>query len=202
MKCRAKPNAMWVRRSAIRPVPSYARIPTHALDVLRAGLSEEDGETRTQLDDAFERFERRQPILAAHVADALGRPMDETALGLGYFLTLAIWLSFEQVHADHLRQVGEQEIKATRELLALDEQLRKNDPTDVLETDDVIAMEQPELLEFVQQHLDATLESHPQDVDVDDIHEVYRVILLEILVLSYAVERPDGFPMARTELLA
>ncbi len=199
---RAKGTVMWVRRSAIRPVPSYARVPAHVLETLRAGLADDEGETRSELDDAFERFERHQPALAAHVADALGRPLDETALGLGYFLTLAIWLSFERVHREHLTQIKEQEITATQELIALDEQLRRNDPSDGLETDDIVAMEQPDLLEFVNEHLDNTLENHADEIDVDDVHEVYRVLLLEILVLSYAVERPAGFPVARTELLA
>lgn len=194
---------MWVRRSAIRPVPSYARIPTHALDALRTQLSDGDDDvTRRHLDEAFGRFEQRQPVLAAHLGTTLARPLDETALGLGYFLAIAIWLGFEQVHGAHVAQVGEQELAATRELLALDEQLRRADPSDVLETDDVVAMEQPELLEFVHDHVDITLESHADDIDVDDVHEVYRAILTEILALSYAVERPAGFPVARTELLA
>jgi len=200
---RAKPGSMWVRRSAIRPVASYARIPTHALDVLRHELSTADEEsTRDHLDEAFERFESRQPALASHLSEMLSKPLDEAALGLGYFLAIAVWLGFEQVHGDKLRSVGEDELDATLQLLQLDEELRQNDPTDVLETDDVIAMEQPELLEFVHDHLDATLENHAEEIDVDDIHSVYRVILTEILALSYSVERPAGFPVARTELLA
>lgn len=194
---------MWVRRSAIRPVPSYARIPTHALDALRLELAEGDEEvTRAQLDEAFERFENDQPVLATYVTDALSQPLDEAALGLGYFLAISVWLGFEQVHGSELRTVGTEELQATRELLLLDEQLRRNDPSDVLETDDIIAMEQPELLEFVHDHVDTTLENNADEIDVDDVHEVYRVILTEILALSYAVERPAGFPVARTELLA
>jgi hypothetical protein len=194
---------MWVRRSAIRPVPSYARIPTHALDALRLELAEGDEEvTRAQLDEAFERFENSQPVLAAYITDALSQPLDESALGLGYFLAISVWLGFEQVHGSVLRSVPTDELLATRELLQLDEQLRRNDPSDVLETDDIIAMEQPELLEFVHDHVDTTLESSEDEIDVDDVHEVYRVILTEILALSYAVERPIGFPVARTELLA
>jgi hypothetical protein len=54
----------------------------------------------------------------------------------------------------------------------------------------------------VHDHIDATLETNTRDIDVDDIHEIYRVILTEILALSYSVERPLGFPVARTELLA
>lgn len=194
---------MWVRRSAIRPVPSYARIPTHALDVLRLELADGDEElTRSQLDDAFERFETRQPVLAAHLTEVLSQPLDETATGLGYFLAIAVWIGFEQIHRDKIARIGEDELIATRELLELDEQLRRMDPADVLETDDIIAMEQPELLKFVHDHVDATLENHADDIDVDDVHEIYHAILTEILALSYSVERPLGFPVARTELLA
>jgi hypothetical protein len=173
------------------------------MDVLRLELSEGDEEsTRTQLDEAFERFETRQPVLAAHVTESLAMPIDEAAMGLGYFLAIAVWLGFEQVYGEKLKSIGNDELQATRELLILDEQLRQSDPTDVLETDDIIAMEQPELLEFVHDHIDATLETNTRDIDVDDIHEIYRVILTEILALSYSVERPLGFPVARTELLA
>jgi hypothetical protein len=193
---------MWVRRSAIRPVPAYARVAAHVLESLRESLSEDDEQTRAKLDEAFERFERKQGALSTYVTEVLGKPLDETALGLGYFLTLAVWLSFEQTHGSHIASITEQELKATRELLTLDEQLRQTDPSDVLDTDDIVAMEQPDLLEFVHEHVDATLEAHASDIDVDDVHEVYRVLLTEVLALSYAVERPAGFPVAKTELLA
>jgi DNA-binding protein Fis len=194
---------MWVKCSAIRPVPSYARIPTHALDALRLELADDDEEfTRSQLDDAFERLEKTQPVLAAYITETLSKPLDEMAIGLGYFLIISIWLGFEQMHGTELHRIEIDELQATRELLLLDEQLRQTDPSDVLETDDVIAMEQPELLEFVHDHVDRTLDSHADEIDLDDVQEVYRVILTEILALSYAVERPLGFPVARTELLA
>ena len=34
------------------------------------------------------------------------------------------------------------------------------------------------------------------------VHVVYRTVLVEVLALSYAVRRPDGYPVAKTELLA
>ena len=93
---------MWVRRSAIRPVSSYARVPARALQAVRDSLSEDDDEARSQLDEAFERFERTQPALAQRAADILARPLDETALALGYFLTIAVWLAFDAaVHAQN-----------------------------------------------------------------------------------------------------
>ncbi len=174
----------------------------HALEAVRDSLADDDDEARAQLDDAFERFERTQPTLAAYVAEALGRPLDETALALGYFLALAVWLGFEQAHNEHIDEVGEDELAATEELLALDEQLRRADPAEALDSDDVVAMEQPHLLEFVHEHVDATLEAHADEIDVDDVHVVYRLVLIEVLALSYAVQRPAGYPVGKSELLA
>ncbi len=193
---------MWVRRTAIRPVPPYARVPTHALDAVRDSLADDDEEARDQLDDAFDRFEKNQPALSSRIGDTLGKPLDETALALGYFLSLAVWLAFEQAHGEHLDEVLGEELVATEELLELDEELRRSDPAEALDSDDVIAMEQPYLVEFVHEHVDATLEAHADEVDVDDVHTVYRVVLIEILALSYAVQRPSGYPVAKTELLA
>jgi hypothetical protein len=177
-------------------------VPSFALEAVRDGLADDDDEARQQLDEAFERFERTQPTLAGHIAEALGRPLDETALALGYFLALAVWLAFEQVHGEHIDQVTNDELTATDELLTLDEELRRSDPAEALDSDDVIAMEQPDLLDFVHEHVDATLEAHAEDIDVDDVHAVYRLVLVEILALSYAVQRPGGYPVAKTELLA
>lgn len=193
---------MWVRSTAIRPVPSYAKVSESALESVRTSLSDDDDAVRTQLDEAFERFEKSQPSLAEHVGETLSNPLDETALALGYFLTLVVWMGFERAHESYLDIVTPEAIAATSELLELDEELRRKDSTEALDTDDVIAMEQPSLLDFVHEHLDATLESHAEDVDVDDVHAVYRLVLVEILSLSYAVRKPAGFPVGKTEMLA
>jgi hypothetical protein len=169
---------------------------------VRGGLAEDDEQARAQLDEAFERFERRQPVLAAHLAQSLSKPLDDTALALGYFLALAVWLGFEQAHGEHIEEVAGEEIEATEQLLALDEQLRQADPDEALDSDDVIAMEQPHLVDFVHEHIDATLEAHADDIDVDDVHAVYRVVLVQILALSYAVRLPTGYPAGKTELMA
>lgn len=193
---------VWVRRSAIRPVPSYASVSAQALEAVRDELADDDEEARAQLDDAFERFERAQPSLAAYVAETLGRPLDETALALGYFLALTVWLAFDRAHGSHMDEVTEEELVATEELLTLDEELRRADPAESLDSDDVIAMEQPHVVAFVHEHIDGTLDAHAEEIDVDDVHSVYRVVLVEILALSYAVRRPEGFPVSKTELLA
>ncbi len=193
---------MWVRRAAIRPVPPYAEVPLRSLIAVEERLGEDDAHARSALDEAFARFERTQPALAERVARALSRPLDETALALGYFLTLAIWLSFDDVFGKDLAEVSPTELSGVEESLQVDEQIRKNDPAEALDSDDVIAMEQPHIVAFVNEHVDSALEASAGEVDVDDVDTIYRVVLIEILALSYAVKAPANWAVPTAELLA
>ncbi len=181
---------MWVRRAAIRPVPPFAQITRRALAEVEEKLADDGEEARQRLDDAFSRFEETQPALAFRVTSALSAPLDETALALGYFLTLAVWLAFDAVFGSDLDEITETALAGVEESLQLDEQLRLSDPAEALDSDDVVAMEQPEALAFVHEHLDAALEANADEVDVDDVHSIYRVVLIEVLALSYAVRPP------------
>jgi hypothetical protein len=150
---------------------------------------------RTELDDAFERFERTQPALAQRAADILARPLDETALALGYFLTIAVWLAFERTFGERLAEVSEDARAAADAALELEEQLRASHSHEPLELEDVMAIEQPAILAFVNEHVDAALEPQDEgesDVDVDDVHVVYRNVLVQTLALSHAVASATG----------
>ncbi|MGK4000455.1 hypothetical protein [Sorangium sp. So ce1024] len=193
---------MWVRRAAIRPVPSYAQVPARVLSEIEDQLAEDDDDSRKQLDDAFTRFEQTQPALADRISAVLSGPLDETALALGYFLTLAIWLAFDELFGQDLEEVTETALTGVEESLNLDEQIRLHDPAEAVDSDDVIAMEQPDVLAFVQEHLDAALEANAHEVDVDDVHAIYRVVLIEVLALSYAVRPPSNWAALTTEFTA
>ncbi|HKQ68573.1 MAG TPA: hypothetical protein VJT73_04505 [Polyangiaceae bacterium] len=193
---------MWVRRAAIRPVPLYARVPPGVLGEIETDLADEDDIARDRLDSAFARFEATQPAIADRVAKALGKPIDETALALGYFLTLAVWLAFERNFEGRLGEVLGDELGGVEQSLSLDEELRRVDPAEAVDSDDVVAMEQPDLLSFVHEHLDNALEAHAGDVDVDDVHAIYRVVLIEVLALSYAVRPPEHYRLPKSEFLA
>lgn len=193
---------MWVRATAIRPVAPYARVPAASLEAVRLGLAADDDDATAQLDSAFDRFEREQPCLSAHIGDVLSEPLDETALALGYFLALAVWLAFDKAHPGRVEQVSPETVRATHELLMLDEELRRADATESLDSEDVIGMEQPDLIEFVHEHVNATMDANRATIDVDDVDVIYRIILVEILSLSYAVSRPAGFPLSRVEIQA
>lgn len=159
-------------------------------------------DSRQRLDDAFARFEQSQPALAERIANALSGAQDETALALGYFLTLSVWLAFDAAFGAELKEVGETELNSVEEAFSLDEQLRLSDPAEALDTDDVISMEQPHVLSFVNDHIDAALDANGHEADVDDVHAVYRVVLIEVLALSYAVQAPSNWTMPATEFQA
>lgn len=193
---------MWVRRAAIRPVPSYAQVPARVLSSIEDQLAEDDDDSRKHLDEAFTRFEQTQPALAERISTVLASPLDETALALGYFLTLAIWLAFDEVFGSDLEEVSETALASVEEALSLDEQIRLTDPAEAVDSDDVVAMEQPDILAFVQEHLDAALEANASEVDVDDVHSIYRVVLIEVLALSYAVRPPSNWVSLTSEFTA
>jgi hypothetical protein len=180
----------------------YARVPPGVLGEIESDLADEDEIAKDRLDSAFARFEATQPAIAERVSNALGRPIDETALALGYFLTLAIWLAFERNFEGRLTEVLEEALVGAEQSLALDEELRRVDPAEAVDSDDVVAMEQPDLLSFVHEHLDNALEAHAGEVDVDDVHTIYRVVLIEVLALSYAVKPPEHYDLPKSEFCA
>lgn len=193
---------MWVRRAAIRPVARHAELSSHALEAVRVKLSFDDEATRQALDDAFARFEATQPVLAAHISEALSLPLDETALALGYFLTIALWLAFDHSFGSELGEVSETALAGVEDALLLDEQIRLSDPAEAVESNDVIAMEQPHALAFVHEQIEEALGEAIGPIDVDDVHAIYRLVLIEVLALSYSVRPPANLTLPSAEFTA
>jgi hypothetical protein len=189
---------MWVRGAAIRPVPAYAVVDRELLDRIEDELAENGLSPKPDLDDAFGRFEQTQAALAQMAALTLARPLDETALALGYFLTIAVWLGFERAFGPRLAEVTEQELEAAQSALTLEEELRATHAHEPLELEDVMAIEQPGILAFINEHVEAALEPgdgearEAREVDVDDVHAVYRSVLVMTLALSHAVSPVSG----------
>jgi hypothetical protein len=182
-------------------VPPYAVVARDVLDSIEDELAD-DGLARegtgADLDAAFARFEETQPAVAQLAAGVLARPLDETALALGYFLTIAVWMAFERAFGARLAEVSEQALAAAESALALEEELRATHANEPLELDDVMAIEQPAVLAFVNEHVEAALEPSEEggragrEVDVDDVHAVYRTVLVMTLAFSHAVEKKEG----------
>ena len=152
---------------------------------------------------AFERFDATQPELSEYIEDLLEKPLDETALALGHFLVIAVWMAFDRSFGVRLGRVTADALAATIAAVKLEEELRAEHAEEPLDLDDVIAIEQPRVLSFVNDHVDAALEVGDEagkDTDVDDVHAVYRAVVIITLALSHAVA-PDAGAKVR-ELLA
>lgn len=203
-------GAMWVRGAAIRPVPRYAVVDASTLQKIERELAEDSEGSRDELDRSFARFESTQPQLADALSQLLSRPLDEGALALGYFLTIAVWLAFERTFgATRVREVSQDAIDATEEAIKLEEELRAAQGGEPFDLDDVVSVEQPNLLAFVNDHVDAVLErgargddSPLPPCDVDDVRVVYRGVVLLTLCLSHAVLPLDGASRNSRELMA
>ena len=187
---------MWVRGAAIRPVPAFAVVHNEMLDDVESDLARGGEVVRSDLDQAFERFENTQPIVSDYIADVLSGPLDETALALGYFLSVAVWLAFDRSFGARLGIVTEDVLADTVASVRAEEELRRDRAAEPLDVDDIIAIEQPHILKFVHAHVEAALEvdaDATNEVDVDDVHYVYRAILVLTLAMSRAVAHPAGF---------
>jgi hypothetical protein len=202
---------MWVRAAAIRPVPRYAVVGAASLEQVECELADDSPRARAELDEAFARFESTQPHLADAISRLLSKPLDETALALGYFLSIAIWLAFERTFSEtRLRQVSPDALKATEEAIKLEEELRAVHGDEPFDLDDVVSIEQPNVLAFVHEHVEAALdpavrgtqEAQGRQVDVEDVHAVYGAIVLLTLCLSHAVVAVDGASRGNVELMA
>jgi len=175
-------------------VPPYARVPEQVLERVEESLTASEGVGIDLFSEKLALFEEAQPALSARVTSTLARPMGETPLALGYFLSLSVWMAFDQLFGAQVRQVTEEEVQAAMEALQLDEELRQEAPDEALETDDVIAMEQPELVDYIREHIDVALEADPIGVEVEEVDVIYRMALLLVMALSYAVDPPPAAP--------
>jgi hypothetical protein len=183
---------MWVRRSAIRPVPRYARLPESSIRSMEATFSAADGAAQQLARASYERLTTQQPALTAYLARKLSASLDDTALALGHMLALAVYVGFENFAGSALRSLTPEAVAAADLALSADEELRRADPRDALDSEDIVAIDQPALVAFVNEHIERTLEQHAEAVDVDDVDLVFRAILVEIVALSHAVAPPPG----------
>jgi hypothetical protein len=165
-------------------------------------LSGDDDQSRSRAREGFERFYAEQGSLARYLSDRLSLSLDESALALGQMLTVAVFMAFESSPGTRLMCLTDDAVAAADAALGADEELRRSDPMDALDSEDIVAIEQPALVAFVNEHIGLTLEKHAGSIDVDHVAVVFRAILVEILALSHAVLPPPGYPAAQAEPMA
>jgi hypothetical protein len=145
----------------------------------------------------LERFAVAQPALGRHLRQRFEQPLDATALALGESLAASVFVAFEAAFGERLGVASEDAVSAVELTLSADEALRQSDPMDALDSEDIVGIEQPALVAFVNERIDETLEQHARSIDVDHVAVIFRTILIQILVLSHAVAPPPGFTTGR-----
>lgn len=186
---------MFLRKAALRPVPKFAVVDEQSIDAVEQLLEDDEEDLQETLDAGYRDLERKQPALSTWLAEEVSHRSDEMAQSLGYFLVVTVFLAFQEAFPTRLDPVDEGGLRMALDTLEADEELRAQDPTEVLDSDDVVAMTQPALLEYVQHHLQEALaqaQGEEEDANLEDMDRVYRAILVEVISLSHAVQGPPG----------
>jgi len=182
-------------------VPPYAIVDENAVGHLEESLAANQDALQEMLDTGYRELDRQQPTLAQYLAAEVSGRSDELAQSVGYFLVVAVYLAFKEAFPTRLGSVDQDALRAALFSLETDEELRAEDPREVLDSDDVVAMGQPAVLEFVQHHLQEAVEQSGEDASLEDLDRIYRAVLVEVIALTHAVSSPTGSPPG-SEVLA
>ena len=195
------PRAMFLHQSALKPVPTFARIEGDMLAAVEEMFGDDD-ELQQELDQAFAVFERKQPAVADFLAGQLAETEDELLQSLGYYLAIAIFIAFDETFPTRLNEVSMDALAFYDATLQADEDYRASLEDSSIDTDDVVAMTQPSLVEFLQHHITEAVDQAEGEVDMDELEIIYRAILVQIVALSHGVRSPEGTVDPNQPLLA
>lgn len=183
---------MFLRKAALRPVPRWAIVDEEAIATVEASLEDDDTNLQESLDRGYSELDRLQPTIAIWMADELSRMRDELVQSVGYFLSVTVYLAFREAFPTRLREVDEGMLQIAEATLTADEELRAEDPMEILDSDDVLAISQPNLVAYVQHHVGEALDQGEGEVDLDELDRAYRALLVQVIALSHAVASPTG----------
>ncbi|MAQ18218.1 MAG: hypothetical protein CMN30_25905 [Sandaracinus sp.] len=183
---------MFLRKAALRPVPRWAIVDEEVIASVEASLEDDEVNLQESLDRGYADLDRLQPSIALWMADELSRKKDELVQSVGYFLSVTVYMAFREAFPTRLREVDEGMLQIAEATLSADEELRAEDPLEILDSDDVLAISQPSLVAYVQHHVGEALDQGEGEVDLDELDGVYRALLVMVIALSHAVASPTG----------
>ncbi len=183
---------MFLRKAALRPVPRHAVVDEHFVQLVEAQLDAHEDDLQALLDRGYAEIDRRQPVLSDWLAEQLSMGHDELVQSLGYFLVITVYMTFREAFPTRLEEIDERALEIALETLTVDEELRANDPTETLDSDDVVAMGQPAVIQFVQHHVEEAVDQAEGEVELEELDRVYRALLVEVIALSHTVTAPGG----------
>lgn len=183
---------LFLRKAALRPVPRWAVVDEDAVVAVETQFEDDGDALQKTLDTAYREMDRKQPTLASWLAERVSGRADDLAQSLGYFLVVTVYLVFREAFPTRLGDVDETQLALALATFDADEALRRDDPAEVMETDDVVAMSQPALVHFIQHHLEEAIEQAGESPDLEAFDHVYRTVLVEVVAFSHAVLPPVG----------
>jgi hypothetical protein len=183
---------MFLRKAALRPVPRHAVVDEHFVQLVEAQLDAHEDDLQALLDRGYAEIDRRQPVLSDWLAEQLSMGHDELVQSLGYFLVITVYMTFREAFPTRLEEIDERALEIALETLTVDGELRANDPTETLDSDDVVAMGQPAVIQFVQHHVEEAVDQAEGEVELEELDRVYRALLVEVIALSHTVTAPGG----------
>lgn len=178
---------MLVQQVALPRIPSYARVPSEALDAVLRRMSGDPGQLQCGLDRGFRTMEQKHPALAEYLAKEVFSLSDRTGQSITYFVTVSVYLSFIETFASRLGPVSEHDLRNLTNLLLLDGELRNTGRCGDSYSEDLVGITQQALCDFARSEVEQSLSNQPDDSTTVP----YETILLEILTLSLAVAPPS-----------
>ena len=173
-------------------MPRWAIVDEEVIAGVEASLEDDEVNLQESLDRGYADLDRLQPAIALWMADELSRKQDELVQSVGYFLAVTVYMAFREAFPTRLREVDEGMLQIAEATLSADEEIRAEDPLEILDSDDVLAISQPSVVAYVQHHVGEALDQGEGEVDLDELDGVYRCLLVLVIALSHAVASPSG----------
>lgn len=182
---------MFIRRAALRPVPAFAIVGNDVIESIERMLDETDeDEIQRLLDHIYQDLDRQQPALSRWLHSEVFPIEDELAKSLGYFLAVTSFMAFREAFPTRLTPLDDGALTFAHESLDTDIALRNADPLEPLASDEVLAVHQPALMEFVRFHFHQALAQAEDTTNREELERAYRAALVTVIGLSDSVRSP------------
>lgn len=133
-----------------------------------------------------------QPALAEFCAVRLGTLEDARVRDLARLALSSLFGAFRLEFGARLLPLSQDQVLDAEGRLHADETRRRTRGTELLDTDDAVAREQPALLVSLNELVALVLDDPRRELDIDELWEVFRLCLVLVVALSGAVVAPGA----------
>lgn len=135
---------------------------------------------------------RHQPALAEFCAIRLGTLEDTRVRDVARLALSSLFGAFQLEFGTRLLSLSHEHVLDAERRLQADEDQRCRTGQEPLDTDDVVAREQPALLSPLNELVSLVLDDPTRQLDIDELWEAFRLCLVLVMALSAAVPPPTA----------